>query len=175
MKCSLCGSLALNKNFLQAFRKAVCDSCLRLEEERKQVYEKKEGINHESDIVSLFPFALITKTEARTTFLLTEEELADTFRLPFITRPNPFDKRWSEMKLYLLADVQKFAMEKWGSAEALEKQRVKRKEQRVEKRDQRFRETVKNLRKRTRLRETGLNEDDKLGTKKQSSFDYEEL
>lgn len=60
-------------------------------------------------------YSVITKTQAKSEFLLTEEELADAQLLPSISRKNPHNPRWSDMKLYLRKQCRDFAIKKFGS------------------------------------------------------------
>lgn len=57
--------------------------------------------------------------------------------LKFIVRKNPHNMRWGEMKLYLHLQVEKRALEVWGTEEALleerEKRDVKRQESKIKK------------------------------------------
>jgi DNA-repair protein complementing XP-A cells len=60
-------------------------------------------------------YSVITKTQAKNEFLLTDEELGDSLLLPSISRKNPHNPRWSDMKLYLRKQCRDFAIRKFGS------------------------------------------------------------
>ena len=57
--------------------------------------------------------------------------------LKYIVRKNPHNVRWGEMKLYLHLQIEKRALEVWGSEEAVleerEKRDVKRQEAKIKK------------------------------------------
>lgn len=65
--------------------------------------------------------------------------------LKYIVRKNPHNVRWGEMKLYLHLQVEKRALEVWGSEEALleerEKRDVKRQEGKIKKFNKKVRST----------------------------------
>lgn len=65
-------------------------------------------------------YTLITKTQARTEFLLTDEELADASLMPSLSRKNPHNPRWSDMKLYLRRQCRDFALKKFDGEAGLE-------------------------------------------------------
>lgn len=85
---------------------------------------------------------MITKTTAREEFLLTDEELADTERLPHMTKPNPHKSTWSDMHLYLLGDVRRFAFGKWGSLEALQEELAQRSVAKRARKERKFKEKL---------------------------------
>lgn len=82
---------------------------------------------------------------AKQDYLLTDEELSDHTVLPCMTKPNPHKATWSEMQLYLSAQVEKFAIEKWGSLEAIQDEIEKRTELKHSKKVQRFNSKVKGM------------------------------
>ena len=115
-RCEECSEELLGDSYLfKTFDIEVCDKCKDTEKDGK----------HE----------LITKTDAKNTFLLKD---ADFDRreppLKFIVRKNPHNPRWGEMKLYLRQQVEKRALEVWKTPEAIEEE--------IEKKDDR-REVVK--------------------------------
>ncbi len=97
--CEACGDEAVpcDPEFEASFKVLVCYNC--------------------KDTNTLY--TVITKTQAKTEFLLTEEELADTLLLPSISRKNPHNPRWSDMKLYLRKQCRDFAIKKFGSQDQL--------------------------------------------------------
>lgn len=98
LTCEVCGSSSLiDPEFYENFCVAICFSC----KDSSKIY------------------TIITKTQARSDFLLTDEELADSSVLPSISRKNPHNPRWADMKLYLKKNVLDFAIKKYGSEEAL--------------------------------------------------------
>ncbi|XP_019866376.1 DNA repair protein complementing XP-A cells homolog [Aethina tumida] len=90
---------------------------------------------------------LITKTEAKDTYLLKDCDFDKREPpLKFITRKNPHNVRWGEMKLYLLIQVEERALEVWGSEEALEEEREKREEKKVLAKTKKYHKHLKELR-----------------------------
>ncbi|KAH0819432.1 hypothetical protein GEV33_003359 [Tenebrio molitor] len=72
---------------------------------------------------------LITKTEALNMYLLRDYDLDKREPpLKYITRKNPHNVRWGEMKLYLQLQIEERALEVWGSEEQIEEERQRRKE-----------------------------------------------
>ena len=101
MPCEVCGSLSgLDPELYEYFGVSVCHSC-----------KTEESTNSD--------YRLITKTQAKKDFLLTEEELNDVKLLPSFTKKNPHNPRWSDMKLFLRKHVREFALTKFGSIEKL--------------------------------------------------------
>ncbi|XP_075168550.1 DNA repair protein complementing XP-A cells homolog Xpac [Haematobia irritans] len=109
-ECLECGEMFADSFLMNNFNYSVCDKC-----------RDNEGEH-----------ALITKTEAKAEYLLKDCDF-DKREPPlrYISRKNPHNVRWGEMKLYLHLQVQKRALEVWGSEEELMKQH----ENRVEKRE----------------------------------------
>ena len=118
--------LPLHDSFLyRSFLYPVCDTC-RDDEEKH---------------------SLITRTDARDEFLLKDCDLDKREPiLKFILRKNPHNPRWGDMKLYLRHQVEKRAIEVWGSEEALEEQRTQREEKREKAKVNKFNKQVKALR-----------------------------
>ncbi len=88
--CRDCASPEIDADFWTHYRLCVCQSC------REELPEK---------------YTLLTKTEAQQDYLLTDEELRDTTRMPFWERPNPRKSSYARMKLYVRCQVEKFAFE----------------------------------------------------------------
>jgi DNA-repair protein complementing XP-A cells len=56
-------------------------------------------------------YTLLTKTEAQNDYLLTDEELRDSTKMPHWERPNPRKSTYARMKLYVRCQVEAFAFE----------------------------------------------------------------
>lgn len=71
--------------------------------------------------------ALLTRTEAKTEFLLKDCDL-DSRPPPLrcVRRRNPHSARFGDMRLYLLSQVRARALLVWGSEQALEAERARR-------------------------------------------------
>lgn len=86
-KCHECGSLEIDPNLYQNFRQVrVCRRCAKSKPEK---------------------YSLLTKTECKEDYLLTEPELQDQNLLPRIEKPNPHG--FSRMQLFLRFQVEQFA------------------------------------------------------------------
>lgn len=90
---------------------------------------------------------LITKTEAQNEYLLKDYDMDKRDPpLKFISRKNPHNVRWGEMKLYLQIQVEKRALEVWESAENLQAEIEKREEKRVISKSKKYQKQMKELR-----------------------------
>lgn len=130
-KCYECGSLEIDPDLYSNFGEVrVCRRC------KKEKPEK---------------YALLTKTECREDYLLTDPELEDKALLFRIEKPNPHG--FSRMKLYLRFQVEAYAWKKWGSPEKLDEEWEKRQENKLKRRDKRYQDLLKEMRKKTRAEE----------------------
>ena len=131
-KCRECGSLEIDWQWEELLHCCVCHTCQ-----------------------SKFPekYSLLTKTEAKEDYLLTDPELRDETLLPHIEKPNPHKSTWNNMMLYLRFQVEDYAFSeaKWGSAEALDEEFERRKEEGKERKEKKFRSKLNELKKRTRV------------------------
>lgn len=91
--------------------------------------------------------SLITRTEAKAEYLLKDCDLDRREpALKYIVRQNPHNPRWGEMKLYLQIQIEKRALEVWGSEENLMTEREVRDEKREESKIKKFNKKIKKLR-----------------------------
>jgi DNA-repair protein complementing XP-A cells len=127
--CKVCGSIELDDFLRKHYRVHVCSNC------RESLPDR---------------FGLITKTTAKETFLLTDEELRDTSLMPFITKPNPHKSHWSSMQLYLKEQVRAFALDKWGSLEAIEEEAQRRADLQQSQKEKKFVTSLQELRRKTK-------------------------
>ncbi|CAG9759426.1 unnamed protein product [Ceutorhynchus assimilis] len=92
-------------------------------------------------------YKLITKTDAKTKYLLQDCDLEKREPpLKFITRKNPHNVHWGDMKLYLELEVEKRAFEIWNNAEGLEEERERREEKKVISKTKKYNKQLKELR-----------------------------
>lgn len=129
-KCIECDSLEVDPNFFTNFKVKVCRRCIREQPEK---------------------YSLLTKTECREDYLLTDPELRDTALLHRIEKPNPHG--FLRMQLFLRTQVEEFAWKKWGSPEGLDQEWEKRERTRLERKEKRYNSKLKEMRKRTRAEE----------------------
>ncbi|XP_036331058.1 DNA repair protein complementing XP-A cells homolog [Rhagoletis pomonella] len=124
-ECLDCGDAFVESYLLSNFGHSVCDKC-----------RDPDGRH-----------SLITRTEAKAEYLLKD---CDFDRrdppLRYISRKNPHNVRWGEMKLYLLMQVEKRAMEVWGTEEELSRQHELREEQREVTKVKKYNKQMKQLR-----------------------------
>nr|CAB3267790.1 DNA repair protein complementing XP-A cells homolog [Phallusia mammillata] len=95
--------------------------------------------------------SVITKTEARETYLLSEVDI--TKREPilkYVVRKNPHNRRWGDMKLYLRLQIEERALEVWKTPEALEEERDSREQKREIAKKKKFNKNMKKLRQEVR-------------------------
>lgn len=131
-KCRECGSLEIDWSWADIFGCNLCNTC-------KDKFPEK--------------YSLLTKTEAREDYLLTDPELKDKELLPWLEKPNPHKSTWNNMQLYLRYQVEEYAFSdrRWGSAEALDAEFERRQEDKKKKKDKKFKNRLEDLKKRTRV------------------------
>lgn len=124
-----CSSYEIDMDIYNHFSVMVCTEC-----------KKKE----------LEKYTLLTKTEVKEDYLLTEEELRDSTRVPHWTRPNPKRNTYAVMKLYLRFQVEEFSFEKWGGPEGLDAEYERRVLEKKRRKDKKIEKKMLELRRRTR-------------------------
>lgn len=130
--CRECGSLEIDWNWAEIFNCRVCARC-------KETLPDK--------------YSLLTKTEAKEDYLLTDPELKDQELLPRLEKPNPHKREWNNMHLFLRYQVEEYAFseKKWGSAEKLDEEFAKREAEKKKRKEDKFRNKLADLKKRTRV------------------------
>ncbi|KAK9460646.1 XPA protein C-terminus-domain-containing protein [Lipomyces oligophaga] len=128
-KCFECDSLEIDYEFYNTFGCRVCRTC------KNKIPEK---------------YSLLTKTECKEDYLLTDPELRSKEDLPHLERPNPHKNTYSNMMLYLRYQVEEFSFKKWGGEEGLDKEYERRVEMKKEKKGKKFTEKLRQMRQRTR-------------------------
>lgn len=127
--CFECQIKELDFRLWRVFNARVCKDCRRKHPEK---------------------YSLLTKTECKQDYLLTESELRDKELLPHLERPNPYQQTYSNMMLYLRYQVEDFAWKKWGGPDQLDAEYEKREKQKKERKQARFEAKLKEMRNRTR-------------------------
>lgn len=123
--CDECTKEFKDSYLLQTFNLEVCDLC-----------RDSEGKH-----------SLITKSEAKQEYLLRDYDFDKREpALKYITRKNPHNPRWGEMKLYLHLQVEERALEVWGSEDNLLNEKLKRDVKREETKMKNFNKKIKKLR-----------------------------
>ena len=144
-KCRECGSLEIDWQWEATFGCAICAGC-------KENYPEK--------------YSLLTKTEAKDDYLLTDRrfanwckclnllciaELKDAELLPHLSKPNPHKTHWHDMMLFLRYQVEEYAFNtKWGSSEALDAEFEKREADKKKRKEEKFKSKLRELKKKTR-------------------------
>ncbi|KAG1773068.1 thioesterase-like superfamily-domain-containing protein [Suillus occidentalis] len=128
-KCRECQSIDIDYTYKKIFGCLVCNKC-------KDEYPEKYG--------------LLTKTECKEDYLLTDPELRDRELLPHLLKANPHKSTFANMMLFLRCQVEDFAWKKWGSPEALDTEWERRTEEKKKKKNKKFEEGLRDLRRRTR-------------------------
>ncbi len=97
--CIECAEAAGQRKFYEAFGLSVCFDCQRNDRAK---------------------YGVIPKTKAKDEYLLTDGQLTrGRGGLGCLVQPNPHDARYGEMRLYLRSQVEKLALQVWGSSEGL--------------------------------------------------------
>ncbi|CAO3570073.1 unnamed protein product [Mortierella alpina] len=128
-ECQDCTSVDVDFQILRHFHVPVCIGC------RDSQPEK---------------YSLLTKTECRMDYLLTDPELRDTELFPFWERPNPKKATWNNMMLYLRCQVEDFAFKKWGGPDGLDQEFERRERDKAARKEIKFKKQLRDLRNKTR-------------------------
>ncbi|KAG6837037.1 hypothetical protein H0H93_015900 [Arthromyces matolae] len=128
-KCRECQSVDIDQIFKKVFNCQVCKKC---QNDKPETY------------------SLLTKTECKEDYLLTDPELRDEELLPHLLKANPHASTYANMMLYLRYQVEEFAWKKWGSPEALDLEYERRVQEKNKKKNKKFEQGLKELRKRTK-------------------------
>lgn len=129
-KCRECGSVEIDFVWADVFKCCVCGRC-------KEKYPEK--------------YSLLTKTECRDDYLITDPELRDPELLPHLSKPNPHKAHWHDMMLFLRYQVEEYAFnQKWGSAEALDAEFERRETDKKRRKEAKFKEKLMDLKRKTR-------------------------
>lgn len=132
--CRECGSVELDWTWLGVFGAEFGRVCGRCKERLPDKY------------------SLLTKTEAKEDYLLTDPELKDSELLPHLEKPNPHRANWNSMQLFLRCQVESYALtKKWGSGEALDAEYERRQKEKKRKKEAGFKNKLAELKKRTRV------------------------
>ncbi|KAJ4288821.1 DNA repair protein rad14 [Collariella sp. IMI 366227] len=129
-RCRECRSVEVDFVWEEVFGCAVCGRC-------KEKFPEK--------------YSLLTKTECKEDYLLTDPELKDPELLPHLNKPNPHKSHWHDMMLFLRYQVEEYAFkQKWGSIEALDAEFEKRETDKKRRKEAKFKEKLLDLKRKTR-------------------------
>ncbi|CAE6459997.1 unnamed protein product [Rhizoctonia solani] len=127
--CADCGSVDIDHQFRKVFKVNVCNNCKNEKPER---------------------YSLLTKTECKQDYLLTDPELRDEEVMPHLLKANPHKSTWNNMMLFVRFQVEEFAFKKWGGPEGLDAEWERRMTEKRAKRSKKFEDGLKDLRRKTR-------------------------
>jgi DNA-repair protein complementing XP-A cells len=128
--CRECSRMDIDWVWEEVFHICVCKEC-------KEKYPEK--------------YSLLTKTECKEDYLLTDPELRDPELLPHLSKPNPHKSHWHDMMLFLRCQVEEYAIKtKWGSSEALDAEYERRETQKKARKEAKFKEKLTELKRKTR-------------------------
>ncbi|GMM33948.1 DNA repair protein [Saccharomycopsis crataegensis] len=130
-KCYECNTIDINSEFFNVYGSRVCNKC------KEKLPEK---------------YSLLTKTECKQDYFLTESELMDTSIFNKIEKPNPHAK-FSRMQLFLRYQIEEFAFKKWGGSDGLDEEWLRRQKYKIDKKAKNFEAKLKEMKKRTRAEE----------------------
>ncbi|KAJ7666441.1 XPA protein C-terminus-domain-containing protein [Mycena rosella] len=128
-KCRECQSMSIDHEYRKTFGCLVCKACQNDKPEK---------------------YSLLTKTECKQDYLLTDPELRDEEVLPHMLKANPHKSTFANMMLYVRYQVEEFAWKKWGSPEALDAEYERRTADKSKKKNRKFEEGLRDLRRRTK-------------------------
>jgi DNA-repair protein complementing XP-A cells len=128
-KCEKCDSTDIDQTFKQVFGCLVCGRCKKEDPER---------------------YSLLTKTECKDDYLLTDPELRDSEAMPHLLKANPHSSTWNNMMLFLRYQVEDFAFKKWGGPDGLDAEYERRTTEKRRKKNKKFEQGLRELRKKTR-------------------------
>ncbi|KIY69687.1 DNA repair protein [Cylindrobasidium torrendii FP15055 ss-10] len=128
-KCRECNTTSIEHSYNKVFKCVVCKRCA------DNIPEK---------------YSLLTKSECKEDYLLTDPELRDEEELPHLLKANPHSSTYANMMLFMRWQVEEFAWKKWGSPEALDVEFEKRVAEKKKKKNKKFEQSLKDLRRRTK-------------------------
>ncbi|KAJ2700943.1 DNA repair protein rad14 [Coemansia sp. IMI 209128] len=161
-KCCECGSVDLDMVYLKIFKVMVCKPCI------DKIPDK---------------YSLLTKTEAKEAsklpqmldYLLTDSELRDRELFPVWEKANPHKSTWNNMLLYMRQHLESFAAKKWDGLDNLDKEFERRIDEKRERKEKKYKQSVANLRRRTRVEEWEKTRRQRLNIEVAHEHDYEPI
>lgn len=124
-RCEECKNEFNDSYLLQTFELSVCDDC-----------RDPKGKH-----------SLITKTEAKQEYLLKDCDIDKREPpLKYITKKNPHNANWGDMKLYMQLQIEQRALEVWGTEEKLIQEKESRDIKREGTKIKKFNKKIKQLR-----------------------------
>ncbi|KAF8922288.1 XPA protein C-terminus-domain-containing protein, partial [Mucidula mucida] len=128
-RCGECNTIDIDQVYNKIFACRVCKRC-------QDKFPEK--------------YSLLTKSECKEDYLLTDPELRDHELLPHLLKANPHSSTYANMMLFLRWQVEEFAWQKWGSPEALDAEFDRRTAEKKKKKNKKFEQSLRDLRRRTK-------------------------
>lgn len=98
-------------------------------------------------------YALLTKTECKQDYFLTDPELNDDQLFHRLEKPNPHSGTFARMQLFVRSEIEQFSFKKWGSEEGLDEEWQRREEGKTQRREKKYQQKIKEMRLKTRAQE----------------------
>ncbi|CAR26962.1 ZYRO0C05522p [Zygosaccharomyces rouxii] len=132
-KCIECGiNIEMDPVMDDVFKIRVCKSCV------KKMPQK---------------YSLLTKTECKEDYFLTESELMDETIFHKLEKPNPHSGTFARMQLFVRCEVEAFAFKKWQSEEGLDAEWHRREAGKAQRREKKYQKELLKMRMKTRAQE----------------------
>ncbi|AAS53197.2 AFL177Wp [Eremothecium gossypii ATCC 10895] len=132
-KCTQCNiNTEMDPVMKDVFHLQVCKSCVKAHPEK---------------------YSLLTKTECKEDYFLTDPELNDASLFDRLEKPNPHSGTFAHMQLFVRCEIEKYAFEKWGGEEGLDNEWQRREEGKIERREKKYQQKVREMRLKTRAQE----------------------
>ncbi|EDO19488.1 hypothetical protein Kpol_1018p16 [Vanderwaltozyma polyspora DSM 70294] len=132
-KCVECNiNIEMDPVLHDVFKLQVCKSCVKEHPEK---------------------YSLLTKTECKDDYFLTDPELNDLELFHRLEKPNPHSGTFARMQLFVRCEIEAFAFKKWGNEEGLDKEWQRREEEKVKRREKKYQQNIKEMRLKTRAQE----------------------
>ncbi|CCF60302.1 hypothetical protein KAFR_0J02380 [Kazachstania africana CBS 2517] len=191
----------LEYDSLGSKRQKTLDDWKREQKERRELYENKAPPEHMSEAVKCdeckvniemdpilndiyklnvckscakrLPekYSLLTKTECKEDYFLTEPELNDTSIFHRLEKPNPHSGTFARMQLFVRCEIEEFAFKKWGGSAGLDEEWQRRETAKLQRKEKKYNEQIKQMRLKTRAQEfTRKLQDKKYGSIHKHNF-----
>lgn len=98
-------------------------------------------------------YSLLTKTECKEDYFLTDPELADPELFHKLEKPNPHSGTFARMQLFVRCEIEKFAFEKWGGEKGLDEEWQRRESGKTQRREKKYEKEMLKMRMKTRAQE----------------------
>jgi len=98
-------------------------------------------------------YSLLTKTECKEDYFLTDPELNDIELFHRLEKPNPHSGTFARMQLFVRCEIETYAYKKWGGEEGLDNEWKRREEGKLKRKEKKYNDKIKEMRIKTRAQE----------------------